>query len=455
MVALRAIRSLALAPGELSATVYSGWSTPDDRDIWTYASQGLLRAGQRELVLNVVAEPGDGADAAAAPEFPFWLMAELHRQVRAGRQVDAGGHTLLAEPGWGLGITGFAYERFADGATLYPDGLEPLLAMPLVHDEARVAYRYGYARVLAMMGAQTSVFPYPGYFDRRRPPVTEFDTQSAGTLLAGATVLHAPEVEVAGNTRQVRVAVRPEWARPLAERLREAGELAALLTSAVHSFARQRYVWTGDNVRTAIGVPQSGDPMIAGNFLMLVAAESEPRVHVIEDGYGLIMPPPRWRELLEALEAGREYRWQVGEIEVTIAIAVTEHDSPFGHYTTGEPIAVHQPSDPRPDAVGVEIVLLTEQQVIDTEITVDQLVTFCRSVIGTVDTAVRGISHDSEKLVVAVEFAPERPLYVQLATSGDFPDAEGQRLTERLNALTPPPVRERVIAFEIWFSLNG
>ncbi|MBO2453240.1 hypothetical protein J4573_39525 [Actinomadura barringtoniae] len=233
--------------------------------------------------------------------------------------------------------------------------------------------------------------------------------------------------------------------------------MIGLLTAASHSTAMQRYVWD-QRGPTAIGVPQPGDPLIAGNFMVLVEQPGQPEVKRIEDGYGLIASQQVVAELLTALESGKSYRWRARDVEVEVSMAATDYASPLGTVHFDEPPRHYRPAgQPRRDLRNVEaskIVLLTEPEVIGDEIPRDGFAAFCDTVMTTVDTELAGAARAGGELVVRVELAPERPLYVQAAVNGGLAGEVVRPLVDRLNGLAAPPVRDHVIAFEMHFTLR-
>ncbi|MBL1076753.1 hypothetical protein JK358_20355 [Nocardia sp. 2] len=557
---MRQIRTVELIPGRLSARILVG-TTPGGREVWLYASDGLQRLGQRELVLQVLRERRDAEDGSTVPNYPLALMTLAHQEASAGRPFEAGKRVPAAgvaanEPG----VTGYLFEEHPDGASLYPDGLPPILAVPLIDDEYQVADMFGHARLLALLGEQARVFPYPAYFTRRRRAVLDFRKHSAATKLNLMPMTHTPWIEVASNQTELRVTVTPDRADWLAWLLREhAPRGIALLTAATHSVAPQRFYWTRDGIRSAInitGTRPTPDTLTAGNFLMLVVAEGASSTNHLEDGFGLVLSPADRDAIAEALTRGHEFRRRLGHTEVVVGTGAIGHASPFGAYIATDTFRRHEPETaapappaPHPDMAATQriparqptpdpptkrlwprsdrtakqqapdlppppplwhpdaparlgaspdsrpywqdsnpphaatgdaatqrltppapvngtplpqavqrtqVVLLAEEAAFAAELSVEELTAFCDEMSRIVDEAVAGAPyHDLEQLVVGVEFAPERPLRVSLATKGSFPKPAAQALVNRLDAMTPPRVRERVLSFELWFAALG
>ncbi|UFS97344.1 hypothetical protein [Nocardia huaxiensis] len=557
---MRQVRTIELIPGRLSARVFAG-QAPGGKDVWCYASAGLERVGQREIVLQIARHRGDTEDASNTPDFPFWVMRQAHREAEAGKPLDAGARLAVPGSEAGHGITGFLLEEHPDAAPLYPDSATPILAVPLVGDEYQVADVYGHARLLALLGAQERLFPYPAYFTRRRKSVVDYEKLRAATVLARMAMTHTPWIEVAGSGTELRVTVLPERAGWFAWLLREHGPRGiTVLTAATHSTAAHRYIWTRDGAPSAIGVngiPIAGNSLVAGNFLVLVVTDGQSSTNRMEDGFGLVLSPADRDQISAALESGREYRHRTGPADLVIGTGSIGHDSPFGAYAAPDTFRRHEPptaaaapahagpppepssshpdsaptkrrgfwsrSDraagpqpslppppplhhpdaparfhahpdsrpywqgpqppahtsgpelgalppwlppapapaPQPDpaqryaprAVELkQIVLVSEEAAFAAEMPMDRMAAFCDEITRIVDEGVAAATgHDLDELVVGVEFAPERPLQVSLATKGSFPKPSAQALVNRLDGLNPPPVRERVLAFEVWF----
>lgn len=321
MAGLRWIRSTDLIPNTVSVNLFEGWTTPAGRPVWTFTSNGLVRLGQREIVLSVVREPVDGPDAAWPLDLALRVIREAYLQVEGGIWVDPGAHTALAEPGWESGITGLVYEEFGAASGLYPAmPVAPLIAIPLLADETRAVYSFGAARVLTRLGAQARVFPFPAYFDRRRDPVFRMDEAWRETTLAKRPVLHAPVVEVAGNPSEVRLSVPASAAGTLAAGLRVYGPGLAILPSATHSVATQRYLWTSGFLPATVGPPPRGLPLIAGNFMILQVADRPAATTIDEDGFSTVLGYRQWDELLRSLDGARGYRWRAGDMDVVVHV---------------------------------------------------------------------------------------------------------------------------------------
>ncbi|WP_147471694.1 hypothetical protein [Nocardia stercoris] len=312
------VRTVDVVPGELSARIQPGPAGPDGRPVTVVVSEGLRRHGQRELAFHFAPEPGE--DPNATPDFVFWLLREVQREAAAGRSIGPGGRTVLRSPGWGLGITGFLYLDAPDLAPPAADGWAPLVVVPTLWDETAAVARFGAGRVLTMLGAATGVFPHPVALDRRRPPVLELNSHTATTMLSGLQTVSVPAVEAAANTAELRVTVAAAHAAALADTLRTPPPNSlALLTAPRHRTARLRYLFQPGGPALTIGERQPGDPLVAGNFVAYAANADTPSMAMLEDGFGVLMPPAEHTRLLSCLESQREFRCRTPQAEFVVA----------------------------------------------------------------------------------------------------------------------------------------
>jgi len=291
---------------------------------WVYTSEGFESMDQREFILVLRMRSGD--DSVRYAEEPLSVLYALHGWVSEGKRFDAGACMTLGEPAdfGGAAVGGFAFVDVPDWTQfpwIDPDDYEhePLLVLPLPVAEIQAAYRFGLARVLALLGAQTRSYPHPWWFDRDRAPVLHFDAYRESTILAGAPALSMPYIEVVQDRLRFQVlydAVDGEW---LHDTLADAPEAACLLPRVARS-AQALYFWQPGQSGPAAIEPadgQGGDRE-AGygtgtyglNFLMLGHGDVKPMLRQVEDGLAMTMPEPVWRQLLSHLAAAEPFTWR-------------------------------------------------------------------------------------------------------------------------------------------------
>ena len=149
-----------LIPGQLSARIWL--HQVDAIPCWSYTSDGLPAHGQRELMLTVRVDPGEGP--ADFPKEPLRVFVEVLRLAKAGRLVGSGDITELGGSGL-LCHRDIVYtscrEHFQD--VVFPDGLAAIL---LRDEEVEAAMAFGITRVLGRLGQAYSHYPWPPWADR-------------------------------------------------------------------------------------------------------------------------------------------------------------------------------------------------------------------------------------------------------------------------------------------------
>jgi hypothetical protein len=296
------------------------------RDVM-YVSRGL---GPKEIALDVRLrehEPHESFDVEIGH-----LFLQFHALARAGRTVDVGSVTTLADesrPFLGRPDFRAIVYTFPDAEARALLGGEGLLGIFVTGLEADLARQVGHLRLLGQLGNRSRYYPTPPWSDRDRPEVLTPDF-AAKSLLRGA-----PRVSV------LRSAAWTEFSGPSKP---VAGPLAApdfeseLGFTTVHArFDRDALGVIGDAFlqvppaqplvfltgfdpdipRCLTWVPgQAGGNAISdfrrgndrrclGNFLLVVPEQPRNQVRVIEDGFGLSLRTPDWEHVRAEVAAGR------------------------------------------------------------------------------------------------------------------------------------------------------
>jgi hypothetical protein len=469
-----------LIPGALTASVYERAldAVPDGR-IWLFNSHGLESFGQRELILATRRTREDGG---RPPDFPLLLFNTVHRLAAGGSHVEEGDHTVLQSPAefGGARIGGFAYHSSAyhqdlprpdRGGGQMSDTPRParLLVLPLLPDEMTAAVSFGHARVLALLGQQARRFPFPWWFDATRRPVVEIEPYRRATILSRVPVLHAPYLEIVYSGTRVELRLPAEEAARLPEILRTGPDVFALLPRLAGAVQRT-FVWQPEQRRpTAVsaGSGQGGVPVVRGddvyglNFLIIAHGRLDPLARLMEDGFSLVLPDRMWHQLLDALQAGEPSTWILpgpDARELALVMQARDHVSPFGTYRTDGVFQTFAP-DPfasgatRRELLNVEVVgltLLSSEQEIAEATTAEALAGYVRDAEQVIDDALDGVEHGCTDMLVEFRLEPDRPPYASLAIRPDaMPEATGQVIVDRLNALPAPKVRKREVRFQL------
>ncbi len=310
-----------LIPGELSVRITrhdlalaGGGAIP----CWTYTTQGLAAApGQREIALSLRILDGEKQ----APRDPLPLFEQLYRLAKQGRTVGEGDYTCFRAPGGFLGTTeqtGLAYIAAValPGVEVPPGAIAAILLTP---EEAEIVPVIGPYRVTALLGKAARYYPCPPWSERGRPSVLTRDDMDRSILrkvplavYPGATVtmqMPPQSPQDAGSemlaTAGARVTLRlplpqPDGFRDALSAMPDEWSLA-LLTHADPK-ADVRLVWRpGQGGPELIG-PAGAGGVATGGFVLLAAGGDMPAgAKVLEDGFGVMLPPALAAEARRAL----------------------------------------------------------------------------------------------------------------------------------------------------------
>jgi hypothetical protein len=325
-----------LVPGRLAARVqaHDFPAGPERVPCWTYVSDGLSSAGQKELIFTLRRRPDEAP--ADFPHDPLRFFTQVLQLAEQGRLVDVGGFTAFRAASGFLGETEqlalvYTTPEALPGVALPPPG-ESLLAVLLRPDEAAVVPAIGGYRALSLLGQARRYYPTPPWSDRDRPAVlTQADlAQSVLSRVStwpatGLTVrmLTAPPQPVPGRGvagllpdaemgRPGDVVLRVPAGRraALREALAQAGAGGGLaLLTTPDPEADVRLVWRPDQGQPC-AIQAGGDGRcVTGSFLMLAFGEGlTDGARVAEDGFAAMFGPESWRRFGEALAAGAPLR---------------------------------------------------------------------------------------------------------------------------------------------------
>ncbi|GAB2957670.1 hypothetical protein [Saccharothrix stipae] len=463
-----------LVPGGVQATVYTDRvSTGGDREeeVWVLATRGLAALDAPEVVIAV---RRDGPP----PEQLFDLFRSIHDHATRGTTLASGG-ALEVRPGtFDLDprISGFLCLPYRAHDPRLPviegHGRTPLLLVPLLDGEYEAAERYGHLRVLALLGKLTRVFPHPWWFDSRRPVVIEPEPTHPGaaTLLSryDLPTAHVPYLNVVHVGPQVRLSLSEGDCARLHALLSGAPDTLLLLPGPGES-EDARFVWrAGQTGPEAIMFATDdsvvhGDLVIGVNFLVLLHGDIEVGAVQEEDGYTLMMPAELWRRFLDALADRREFTWRASGREMVLEPYPQRYVSPFG--VVIESPDGYPPYRPKPRArerngltvplynIRLDAIhLLTDQHVMEREVSADEVVRFIQDACQVVDDALDGVPHRLQAMLLHFRLAPGAPSWIGLAVRPDESEVLPQDLADhvlaRLNALPAPAVRHHEVRFE-------
>ncbi len=297
-----------IVPGEYCVHIHSHEIIDGAQVIpcWTYVTDGLARHGQQEIVLTL--RRRDSEQPSHVPTEPVSFLASIDRWAQDGHIVNHGGISQFGEHGL-LGFGGILYETAEpfDSVTLPNNALAAIL---VTERELRVSVQFSRTRLLARLCQQFRRYPFPIWVDRERDevPLPEFDGQS---VLNGVPVIAARGVSASKIDDSISIRCSVD----AADELRNA--LQALPESQPFAMALDPdpscdgcLVWLGPTQSEPLAVTPRGSDGSHLSGCVLVVAQSdddEDRWRVMEDGFGLLLTPASWKQLMSAMQTGTAF----------------------------------------------------------------------------------------------------------------------------------------------------
>jgi len=292
--------TVALVPGKLTVTFHAH----DDADgrkgnFLTAVTEGLLKRGQRELVVSLCVRESDDAQAHMLELNRFFVT--VWRWALQRNLVDTGGVTRFGERGmFGRSGNGFVYvdAKPLRGVTMPGRALAAIAVDPA---EVETALAHGVYRILARLGEGSGCFPFPTWSDLTRPSVAS--AREGESALSKISRTRAPGVHFLIEDKRLRVRI-PTAARGILGRGVAAlapGTPFALLTEPAAN-ADAMLVWhPGQAEPKAIYADGSEGARLTGGCLAVVPGGQKDEIRVMEDGYTLLLSDDTWGSLASAL----------------------------------------------------------------------------------------------------------------------------------------------------------
>jgi hypothetical protein len=271
---------------------------------FVYASQGMARIGAPELVF-VIRQPA--GEQAKGEQFPGMMIRTLFQVTAQGNPAVIGSTTVLGERTMDGDprISGFTYTKAPEYLqTSAQFDRPPLLVVPLVDDEASVARRYGAARVLALLGAQVTYFPFPWWFAPGRPAVVREPEYGSATILANAASLDMFTSQVVHAGDRLDLWLPADRVGYLHQMLGQAPDAAFALLPGVSAMVAKQYTWRpGQTQPHANAIKgREADVPIGCNHLMILRGQSaQDYAQFVEDGICLMLTLPGYGRLAAAV----------------------------------------------------------------------------------------------------------------------------------------------------------
>ncbi|NIN71053.1 MAG: DUF3480 domain-containing protein [Gemmatimonadetes bacterium] len=450
-----------LIPGELSARVWLHQIA--SMPCWSYTSTGLSAHGQRELILTVRVDQGEGPTD--FPKEPLRVFVEVLRLAKAGRPVGSGDITELGGNGL-LGHRGIVYtstrERFAD--VEFPGGLAAIL---LRDEEIEAAMAFGITRVLGRLGQAYSHYPWPPWADRTRPslPMARLLEDS---ILAQLTRIHAPGMTACLERDRIVLRLTEESGTQLLKQLAEfpASSPPVLLTE-LEPTADGCFVWKpGQSDAKAITAPNGTGSRLSGCFLALAPGQTEDEGLVVEDGLMMSLRDLSWRAIRDGLKSMSPVEVRPSNSGFGFALEWLAHDyaNPVDGLTyrsEGGWRAYEPEAGPDKEEGGLtdlnQIVLLTPEHEIAQRLRIDELADYVEVIKSTViDFFADQPRGAGAELMLQFEIEPSAwNASVKMASRPGVADATLQRLHDELCQLPSPSVTGGPVVFQMLFAIWG
>ncbi|HET7545469.1 MAG TPA: hypothetical protein VFK05_36630 [Polyangiaceae bacterium] len=292
--------TVPLVTDKLSATFHAhDVADGSEGNFLTAVSDGLLKRGQRELVMTLRLAPDADVSEHMRELSRFFLTVWRWAQQR--NLVDTGDVTRFGQRGmFGGSGNGVLYvaARPLRGVTMPGRALAAIVVDPA---EVETALAHGTYRVLARLGEKSGCFPFPIWSDLARRSVAS--AREAESALSKLSRIRAHGVHFLVEGKRLRVSV-PKLARGVVAH--GVGALApgtpfSLLTEPAEN-ADALLVWyPGQAEPKAIYSENSEGARLTGGCLAVVPGGQQDEIRVMEDGYTLLLSSDTWGSLASAL----------------------------------------------------------------------------------------------------------------------------------------------------------
>ncbi len=287
--------TITLIPGKLSVFIKTHEISWQDQKVQclSYVSNGFAPLGQKELVLTL---QDKGGFEGPYPELPLEFFKTVYQLSSEGRFVEEGDRTEFKKTF--LGKKAIIYMKRPDeipGLKTPEDYLSMIL---LTEKETDAVNRYGYQRILSMLGNVYRHYPCPYWNDLSRKELslseiykTSLLNQAYGIPLSKSTVTQV------GNKVILKISRGAESLEKL-----PSAEIPIALFPSLDLSADGCYTWSPQLSIISPHTDASQLTGIGGCFLLLIAGQDAPLVRVFEDGFALLMTNKQWTAFWKAFQ---------------------------------------------------------------------------------------------------------------------------------------------------------
>lgn len=262
---------------------------------WTYISQGLIKAGQKEIVFTIRRKV-EAEREHEFPQEPIQWYEMVYSAARQGLIVDEFQRTEFRAPSF-LGRPDIPWIVYAakcpidnvTGSFFPPEWLQ---AIPLLAPEAEVASGYGVMRALSHLGYSQRWFPWPAWFDRDRKPCIE-PSQMQGSIRAQVSHAMIPGLSAVKKGQDIVLYIPERAEDGIKQALDTFGPDAALpLDCIAHRDADSGLLWCNTDTEPRGYAAGTSNSCLNLNSITFCPCQEEDSLRLFEDGYIGVSNPP-------------------------------------------------------------------------------------------------------------------------------------------------------------------
>ena len=454
---------IELVPDALRAQILITNFTMGEEELvcWTYVTNGLKNAGQKELLVSIRKLPGE--NIGDFPQAPLeFFKTVLHHSLQQ-EFIDIGSVSDFGENGFlSSSFTGAAYVRSQAMGDWFPPE-DSLSAVLLTSDELKASQIGGLVRVLALLGKSSLHFPCPVWNDLSRQPVV---TGELLGVMQESFISELPRILIRNSGASSSESVI-DLQLPLSSRhyFSQLGELdkesPIMLLTDLDERADALLVFQPEKKAAPLAISAPGTPgsRIAGSFICFAPSQTHDQGMIIEDGFVITLREQTWAELKNSLingspfylprhDEGYDFRlsWHQDEAQApgpnTIQISGIE----LGCRAGGNVADCDEKSTVPAYATGIN--LLTHENEIRKILELELLKRFIERLEDTIrDHFLCMGETDGFNLTVTCMILPDRKAEFELSSNPVMEADDEQDLMNRISLIYSPEITEGNIKF--------
>lgn len=276
---------------------------------WTYLSEGLKKAGQKEILISIKKQADD--KVGDFPQSPVEFFKTVLQHAVRNEKIDIGSISDFGESGFlSSTFTGAAYVRSQAMGDWFPPE-DSVAALLLTAEELAASQFAGLSRVLALLGKENLHFPCPVWNDLSRASVIspEMLQTMSESFIAQMPRILIRDSGVSAADRVIDLQL-PLSSRHFFKQLEELDkQTPLLLLTDLDERADAVLVFQMDKKASplAISAPGTQGTRIAGSFICFAPAQDADHGMIIEDGFALSTRQETWNELKNSLVNGSPF----------------------------------------------------------------------------------------------------------------------------------------------------